>query len=228
MHKIVPPFVAQLLANLKASPQFVQVILGPRQVGKTTGVLQFLADAKGDSAYFSADDALAPNGFWIEEKWQQAQSQAKDCILVIDEIHKIPEWSNAVKKLWDRQRKDNKTKIKLILLGSSSLQIQSGLSESLTGRFQVIRATHWSLVESKKLINFTVQKFAQFGGYPGSYALLKNPKVWEKYIRESIVETVIGKDILNIGRIKKPALFRQAFEILMSHPAQEISYTKLL
>ncbi|MBU6155180.1 MAG: DUF4143 domain-containing protein, partial [Bdellovibrionales bacterium] len=51
---------------------------------------------------------------------------------------------------------------------------------------------------------------------------------WSDYLRHSIIETVIEKDILLNQTVKSPALFKQAFEILMAHPAQEISYTKLL
>jgi hypothetical protein len=117
----------------------------------------------------------------------------------------------------------------MVLLGSSSLQIQTGLSESLTGRFQLIQASHWDFSKSQKLAStMNVESFVKYGGYPGSYSLLKKPDQWSKYIQASIIETVIGKDILHVARVRNPALFRQAFEILMSYPAQEISYTKLL
>lgn len=221
-------FVKELRDNLESSPQFVQVVLGPRQVGKTTGVLQLLKKIKSESLYFSADDEVAPAADWVAEKWQAMQLQDPSGVLVLDEIQKVPDWSAVVKRLWDRQKKDSKTSIKLVLLGSSSLQIQQGLSESLTGRFQLIRATHWDLVRSEKLGDFSVEDFIQFGGYPGSYSLVSKSAQWEKYIRDSIIETVIGKDILHVARVNKPALFRQAFGLLMSYPAQEISYTKLL
>lgn len=225
---IVPSFVPLLARNLKESPQFVQVVLGPRQVGKTTGVHQLLAKTAGPRLYASADDEISPTAAWIEEKWQEALATAVDSLLVIDEIQKIPDWSQAVKRLWDRQARERKTKMRLVLLGSSSLHLQNGLSESLTGRFQLLKATHWDLRRSQSLTEMTMDQFIRFGGYPGSYALLNRPGTWEKYIRDSIIDTVVGKDILQATTVQKPALFRQAFEILMSYPAQEISYTKLL
>lgn len=228
MKKIAPAFLDELSSNLKKYPQFIQVVLGPRQVGKTTGILQLLKSDIKNSLYFSADDFLAPSAFWIEEKWQMANLQNKNCTLVLDEIQKVPQWSSTIKKLWDLQKKDQTSNLKLILLGSSSLQIQTGLVESLTGRFQLIRATHWSYAKSQQLAALSIKEFICFGGYPGSYVLIENEQIWGKYIKDSIIETVIGKDILMTARINKPALFRQAFEILMSYPAQEISYTKLL
>lgn len=162
------------------------------------------------------------------KKWQDAILTSSEALLVIDEIQKIPNWPTTIKKLWDKQNKDKNSAIQLVLLGSSSLQIQDGLHESLTGRFQLVRATHWDLSISKKLANLETNTFILFGGYPGSYPLLKRKSAWEKYVRDSIIETVIGKDILHAARVAKPAHFRQAFNILMSYPAQEISYTKLL
>ncbi len=228
MKSIQPSFLKELTENLERHSEFIQVILGPRQVGKTTGIQQFLAKTKLKSLYFSADDEFAPAAIWLEEKWQEAQLNVPEGLLVIDEVQKIPRWSSVVKSLWDRQKRSERSKIRMILLGSSSLQIQYGLDESLTGRFQLIRAVHWGYSESKKLANLSVEDFAKFGGYPGSYSLLEEKRIWEKYILDSIVSTVIGKDILNMARVSKPALFRQAFSILMAYPAQEISYTKLL
>ncbi|MBX2988675.1 MAG: ATP-binding protein [Bdellovibrionaceae bacterium] len=229
MAKVIQPsFIEELRRNREHFDRFIQVILGPRQVGKTTGLLQFLEQQKGSSLYFSADDELATQASWLTERWQEAVLESSSCLLVIDEIQKIPNWSQTIKNLWDRQKREKKTRIKLILLGSSSLELQTGLSESLTGRFQLIQATHWGYEKSKELHRMDVDEFIRFGGYPGSYALLKQPLQWEKYIKDSIVETVIGKDILQTANVQKPALFRQAFVILMSYPAQDISYTKLL
>ena len=221
-------FIRDLSENIENSDEHLQVVLGPRQVGKTTGILEFLKKSGRPHLYFTADDLLAPSGSWIEAVWQEALLKDKSCLLAIDEIQKVPDWSSTVKKLWDKQKRSKDSKIQLVLLGSSSLHIHEGLKESLTGRFQLIRAHHWDYRRSKKLASLDVEQFIQYGGYPGSYDLLKRPDKWEAYIRDSIIETVIGKDILQIARISKPALFRQAFNILMSYPAQDISYTKLL
>ncbi len=225
---ISPSFIGDLNENIEHSNGFLQVILGPRQVGKTTGILAFLKRSKRPYLYFTADDILSPSGSWIEAIWQKALLKDRNCILAIDEIQKVSDWSSTVKKLWDKQKRAKESQIQLILLGSSSLHLHEGLKESLTGRFQLIRAHHWDYVRSKKLAGLDVEKFIRFGGYPGSYELLDRPQKWADYLRDSIIETVIGKDILQVARVAKPALFRQAYKILMSYPAQDISYTKLL
>jgi predicted AAA+ superfamily ATPase len=214
----------------------IQVLIGPRQVGKTTSVLDLIKRRyKNESHYVSADKVFNSDTQWLREQWRIATS--KKHILFIDEIQKIENWAEAIKALFDENRRSGK-KVRCVLLGSSSLDIQKGLTESLTGRFQQIRAHHWNLHESRIGYNLDFEGFLHFGGYPGSYPVLpkktasphssENTNSWAEYVRHSIIETVVEKDILQYQNVKSPALFRQAFEILISYPAQEISYTKLL
>ena len=219
------PFVTELEQNLRVSPQFIQVIMGPRQVGKTTGVQQFLSKYKKTYHEASADEAKTEH--WLEEQWQLGQDLGDESLIVIDEIQKIPDWSAKLKTLWDKKVKSKK-KNKLVVLGSSSLQIQKGLTESLTGRFQIIRVYHWDFLLSQKIFKLSFDNYFEYGGYPGSYSLIGTPAKWKAYIADSIIETVIGKDILSLAQIRNPALFKQCFHLLASLPAQSISYTKLL
>jgi predicted AAA+ superfamily ATPase len=206
----------------------IQVLLGPRQVGKTTSLQKFIKNRRKKTLYVSADENLSLSSLWINQKWNEAIDIADDTLLIIDEIQKIPNWSSQVKELWDKQAKNKKTQIKLILSGSSSLNIQKGLTESLAGRFELIRAYHWGFEESHKFFNLAFSNFILFGGYPGSYNFVTNLDRWKNYINNSIIETVIGSDILLFNTVKSPALFRQTFTLLSSYPAQVISYNKLL
>lgn len=163
------PFINDLEDQKSSLWGLVQVVLGPRQVGKTTGVLDFLKRFKDDEyLYASADGLLSQHSPWLDEQWMHMQSKNPEGLLVIDEIQKIENWSQTIKKLWDQQ-KNNKKKLKVILLGSSSLQIQKGLHESLTGRFFLHRVYHWNAEESSKAYEVNFEDFLRFGGYPGSY-----------------------------------------------------------
>jgi predicted AAA+ superfamily ATPase len=206
----------------------IQVILGPRQVGKTTAILKVLEDYKGPHHYVSAETKLNPSVDWIHEVWQEALSRDPNCLLVIDEIQKIPHWSERIKTLWDSQARKKLSSLKLILLGSSSVQIQRGLSESLTGRFEMTRAFHWGLDEIQLIKKLSLEDYLVYGGYPGSYQFIGKSSRFQNYIQSSIVETVIEKDLLTLGRVRNPSLFKQTFELLQRLPAAEISYTKLL
>lgn len=228
MKSIELPFVKSLSQTLKnAKKPLIQVIIGPRQVGKTTGIQQFLKKiSKKNQMYVTADGAISQSSDWLFEIWQQAKSEKKS-YLVIDEIQKVEHWSEMIKKLWDEQHRHDSF-LQLILLGSSSLSLQKGLSESLAGRFWLHRVFHWNPNESRAAYNVSLNDFMIYGGYPGSYLFLKNKKEWLHYMKHSIIEPVIGKDILSQAQVKSPALFKQCFDLACSYPAQEISYTKLL
>lgn len=222
------PFIETLKANLKNPKGLLQVVLGPRQVGKTTTLDKFLIEKlKNKSIYHSADAIFNSNEDWLMEIWTDAIQNKK--ILIIDEIQKCENWSEVLKKLWDKKVKDKK-EFYCILLGSSSLEIQKGLNESLTGRFQLINVFHWNFEESKKGYSLKFEDYLKIGGYPGSYEIFQKSglKDWVNYVKNSIVSTVVEKDILLNSRVKSPALFKQAFEILISYPCHEISYTKIL
>ncbi len=218
------PFVSQLEKRLLTEQPLIQVLVGPRQVGKTTGMRQLLARYPHNNHYANADDLLITDRTWLLEQWQKAQLQGNGSLLVIDEIQKIPNWSETLKSLWDK----NPRSLSVVVLGSSSLQIQTGLSESLAGRFELTRIYHWTYPELKNAFGYNLERFLLYGGYPGSVAYEAEYDRWYAYLKDSIVEAVIGKDILMNRKVGNPALFRQAFEILCRYPAQEISYTKLL
>ncbi len=224
MRLIENPIENLIASRLSEKKILIQFILGPRQVGKSSAIARLSSKALKNKILTLSGDGVAYST-WIDEAWQQAKNNQQ--ILAIDEIQKIPNWSEYIKKNWDSQKSPHQ--IKCILLGSSSLQLQQGLQESLTGRFEIIQAYHWSYSESKKLLKkMTLDDYLIYGGYPGSYDLIKNPKRWKNYIADSIVETVIGKDILTQAKVKSPALFRQTFFILMNLPAQVMSYHKML
>ncbi len=221
-----------LAKRLKEKRLFIQVIIGPRQVGKTTLVNQLMQREPLLFHYVSADEEVAVNNAWISQVWNSARlklqtSAKKQLVLVIDEIQKVPLWSSSVKKEWDEDTRQN-INIKVILLGSSSLLINKGLSESLAGRFELIYLKHWSYSEVKQAFGVSPEQFVWFGGYPAAYNLIKNEKRWKEYIRASLIETTISKDILHLNRVDKPALLRNLFELGCLYSGQILSYTKML
>ncbi|HRN82259.1 MAG TPA: ATP-binding protein [Nitrosomonas europaea] len=218
------PFVAQLAHRLDSMQPLIQVLTGPRQVGKTTGVWQLMAQCSYPQHYANADDVLVSDRSWLLEQWQQALLLGEGALLVVDEIQKVVNWPETIKALWDAQP----GRLRVLLLGSSALQIQSGVTESLAGRFELLRVHHWTFAELHAAFGYDLPRYLAFGGYPGAVVLEYDPDRWYAYMKDAIVEAVIGKDILQSRKVANPALFRQAFEILCAYPAQEISYTKLL
>lgn len=217
-------FVKHLLGRLRETEPLIQVLTGPRQVGKTTGVRQLLQRIEIPFRYANADDLLVSDRSWLLEQWQNAQALSDGALLVVDEIQKVPNWAESIKALWDA----HPHRLRVLLLGSSALQLQSGLTESLAGRFELTRIPHWSFAELRDAFGYDLNRYLTYGGYPGAASFERDYDRWYAYMKESIIEAVIGKDILMSHKVANPALFRQAFEILCHYPAQEISYTKLL
>jgi len=221
--------VAQLADRLNEPRRFIQIVVGPRQTGKTTAVLQTLEELDMPKHFVSADDPNLVSTEWLRNEWEQARALAKsgEAILIIDEIQKVGKWSSIVKLLWDE---DNRLRIplKVVLTGSSSLLLQKGLAESLMGRFEILYSPHWNYTECKEAFGYSLDDFLFFGGYPGGAALIKDENRWARYMGTSIVEPTISQDILLMEEVRKPALLRSLFMLGSGYSAQELSFTKML
>jgi len=223
------PYVfAALEKNLGLETHFLQILIGPRQVGKTTTVEQLLSQSEDPHLYITADTLTPPDTQWLSEHWHKArQLTGKKPLFVVDEVQKIPRWSEAVKKFHDEDRRAG-ARLRVILLGSSSLLLQKGLSESLAGRFQLIRCPHWSFRECRGAFQWTLDDFLFYGGYPGAQIFKTDFEAWRDYIQNALLETVLGRDIPSMQPVLNPALFRQTLHLACSHPAEIISLQKLL
>ncbi len=223
--------LADLLAFCHEHPQVIQALVGPRQVGKTTLARQLIARLPFPSVYASADAPLPPGPEWVETQWRQAEIRATAAggpvLLVLDEIQKVSGWSEVVKRLWDA-RSQGPYDIRLLLLGSSALLLQAGLSESLAGRFFLHRCSHWSFSECRRAFDWSLDQWLYFGGYPGAAAFVDNGDHWRQYVTDSLIETVLARDVLQLQRVAKPALLRHLFLLSAAYPAQILSYTKML
>lgn len=220
-----------VLAERLAEPRrFLQIVAGPRQVGKSTLVQQVTSELGVHVRYVSADEPTLRSSDWIIQQWEAARLEAtRDAgsVLVLDEIQKIPSWSETVKRLWDEDTR-KKRPLKVVLLGSAPLLIAQGLTESLAGRFETLRLPHWSYAEMREAFGFTLDQYLYFGGYPGAAPLAHDPVRWARYIADSLIETSIARDVLLLTRVDKPALLRRLFELACRYSGQILSYTKML
>ena len=242
--------VATLLRRLAEEPSRIIALFGPRQTGKTTIVRQVLGKIERPSRYVAVDEPEAPTfrlpppaleaGFarpevrdteWLVLTWEKARDAAQRSptgfVLVLDEIQKVPRWSETVKGLWDADRAAGRL-LHVVILGSSPLLMQSGLTESLAGRFEPISVTHWSFPEMAGAFGFDLPAYLYFGGYPGAAALVRDPPRWRDYILQALVEPNIERDLLSMTRVDKPALLKRLFEVGAAASGQILSYTKLL
>jgi len=226
------PHLQVVKARIAEHRKFIQVVVGPRQVGKTTMINQLLSKIDIPYLFEAADAVTAGNTTWLSQIWESARMKMKlsgstTYLLVIDEVQKIENWSEIVKQQWDKDT-NNDLDIKLILLGSSRLLIQKGLNESLAGRFEITYMGHWSFAEMEIAFGWSVDQYIYFGGYPGAATLILDEPRWKNYIKDSLIETSISKDILMLTRVDKPALLKRLFELGSAYSGQILSFTKIL
>lgn len=224
-------------ARLQEPRRFLQVVAGPRQVGKTTLVRQALAALQQSPLgaaiaqhSVSADNPGLAGSSWLTTQWETARAlaaQAGACVLVLDEVQKLPGWTEEVKRLWDEDTRAGRD-VRTVILGSAPLLIARGLTESMAGRFEMTRMGHWRFNEMRQAFGFTLDQFIYYGGYPGAAPLIGNEARWAAYVRDALIETTISKDVLLMAPVQKPALLRRVFDLACRYSGQELSYQKMM
>lgn len=228
------PMLGKLHTRMAEPRRTIQVLCGPRQSGKTTIARQLMESVDIPCHYASADEPTLRSRTWIGQQWEQARTgiaptggAGKKAILLLDEIQKVPGWSETVKRLWDEDSL-NGTELYAIILGSSSILVHRGMTESLAGRFEIIHVPHWAYDEMRAAFNWSLEQYIFFGGYPGTADMISDHERWCNYIKESLVEVAIARDVLLMSRITKPALLRQLFELGCRYSGQILTYQKML
>jgi len=226
------PYAIELARRLKEPRRFLQVIAGARQVGKTTLVQQVVARSGMPHNFASADEPTLRGPEWIEAQWDAtrllaAEAGKRGALLVLDEVQTVPRWSEVIKRLWDADTRQHRP-LRVVLLGSAPLLIQRGLTESLAGRFEILHLPHWSFSEMRDAFGWTLDRYLFYGAYPGAAPLAREPRRWSNYIRNSLIETTIARDVLLLSRVDKPVLLRRLFELGCAYSGQILSYTKML
>lgn len=223
--------LAQRLAE--PAPGRIQLLAGPRQVGKTTLLLE-LAEQQNRQAVYAAADApeAALPGFWertLSRAHDTAVAQGR-AVLLLDEAHLLHDWAAHLKSAWDSIRR-RKMPIHIVATGSSALHLAAGSRESLAGRFERLTLTHWSARSVAQAFDLEIEKAAdlvvRMGSYPGAFSLRNDLARWSAYVRDAILEPAIGRDILALAAVRRPALLRQVFGVAASSPAQIVSLQKI-
>ena len=244
--------VTEMVERLCEPPQRMVAVFGPRQTGKTVASRQALSSIPRSGTYVAVDEpdmpavaGLAPgdrtgvsilmpdvrDARWLAEIWEtcrrQARRSARGYVLILDEIQKMDGWSDTVKGLWDADRASG-CPLHVVLLGSAPLLMQAGLNESLAGRFEPIRFTHWSYLEMAEAFGLSLDQFVYFGGYPGAASLIHDEQRWIVYVRDALVEPIIERDVLSMTRVDKPSLLKRLFDMGALYSGQVLSYNKML
>ena len=226
------PQAAELLQRLREPRRFIQIVTGARQVGKTTLITQVAGQAGLPYRFASADEPTLRGPGWAAQQWEAARLLAADAgpegaLLILDEAQKAPNWAESVKRLWDEDTRSRRF-LKVVLSGSAPLLLGRGMTESLAGRFELLHLPHWSFLEMQKAFGWSLERYLFYGAYPGAAPLARQRARWSRYIRNSLIETTVARDVLLLSRVDKPALLRRLFELGCAYSGQVLSYTKML
>lgn len=209
----------------------MQVLQGPRQTGKTTAIRQALESLPFPSIYESLDSPYAGEWRGVRDAWDRARALHEETsgpvVLVLDEIQKLPLWTDVVKALWDEDTWHSR-EVRVALLGSSPVLLGRGLRESMAGRYERIRASHWTWPECRDAFGWSVDEFVFFGGYPGVAPLMDDEDRWRTYITDVAIESTIARDVLHMSRVDKPAVMRRLVYLSAEYSGRELSYRKIL
>ena len=226
------PHTTDLHSRLREPRRFLQIVTGARQVRKTTLVTQVAERCGLPHHYASTDEPTLRGPDWIAGQWDAARLLAggagpEGALLVLDEVQKVPNWTEAVKRLWDEDTRRG-PRLKVVLTGSAPLLIGRGSTESLAGRFELLHLPHWGFPEMQTAFGWSLDEFLFYGAYPGAAPLITEPNRWSRYIRDSLIETTISRDVLLLSRVDKPALLRGLFNLGCAYSSQIFSYTRML
>lgn len=221
-----------LAQRIEEPRRFIQVVAGARQVGKTTLARQVLDRCRRRVVFASADEPTLRGSEWIAQQWEAARITAREsgrrgAVLAVDEIQKIPGWSETIKRLWDEDTR-SRVPLRVVILGSAPLLIERGLTESLAGRFEILHLPHWTYTEMKDAFKWSLPRFLFYGGYPGAAPLTSDPERWSRYVKDALIETTVSRDVLLLTRVDKPMLLRRLFELACVYSGQILSYQKVL
>ncbi len=228
----VRPQTHELTRHLLEPRRFIQVVAGARQVGKTTLAGQAARQSGLPTRYASADEPTLRGVQWIEQQWEAARSLTDEAVadgalLVLDEVQKVTGWSETVKHLWDADTRKGRP-LKVVLLGSAPLVVEPDFGESLAGRFEMARLPHWSFPEIREAFGWSLDQYIFYGAYPGAAPLIRQPVHWARYVRDSLIEPIISRDVLLLSRVDKPTLLRRLLELGCAYSGQILSFTKML
>lgn len=222
------PIINTIVQRINEPRRFIQIIMGPRQTGKSTAVGQAL---QGFTMPFLSVEATKgeSNADWLRAQWYRARqlAAAGGALLAVDEVQYVPNWSAVVKTLWDEDSAAG-TDLRVLLTGSSATLIQEGLDEALTGRFELLESTHWTYPECADAFGYGLDEFLFYGGYPGAAPLRGERRRWLRYMNASIIEPSIVNDAMRSSEVRNPELMRRLFSVGAPYSGQEISYRKLL
>lgn len=199
------------------------VMVGPRQVGKTTIIKEIITLYSKEHLFLDADDALVRDMFSSAELSKLKQIVGGNKIVVIDEAQRIPDIGLIAKLIVD-----NIKDVQLILSGSSAFELTQQTGESLTGRKFTFNLWPISWKELETDLGYLksqqeLEKRLVFGFYPD---IIMQEEIKERLLLE-LTDSYLFKDVLAYGNIRKPDILNKLLQALAYQVGSEVNYNEL-
>ena len=182
------------------------VLLGPRQVGKTT-LAEGIADGR-ESVYLDLENPRDRNKLSDANRYLE---EHEDKLVILDEVHRVPELFQALRGSIDRGRRKGFKSGRFLLLGSASMDLLKQTGESLAGRIAYVDLPPLGVLEVDEK---DIEKLWVRGGFPDSFLAStdQHSMTW----RDNFIRTYLERDIPDLGpRIPAETLFR--FWTMLAH-----------
>lgn len=223
--KITRKLLPRVLTDLQGSSKGI-VIYGPRQAGKTTLVNDLLAELGIKTLILNGDQ----RGSWWEALTSRELPKIKLLVsgyqaVFIDEAQRIPEIGLSLKIILD-----NFPQLKVIVTGSSSLDLASKVSEPLTGRIYAYKLLPIAQLElaaqqTPHEMESDLEERLVFGSYPEIFSL-EGTEAKAKYL-SNLADEYLYKDLLEFGDVRNSSKIRDLLKLLAFQVGSQVSLTEL-
>lgn len=191
------------------------LLAGPRQAGKTTLAKEIAKEFK--SSIYLNYDSLNDRKMIQNESWLESNE-----LIILDEIHKMPEWKNYLKGIYDTKLPHQK----ILVTGSARLETFHKVGDSLAGRFFLHRLMPLSPAECTKVgVQYTLDHFIERGGFPEPFLADKNVDA-ERW-RMQYVDSLLRVDIFDFNNIQHMNEIKLLFDLLRERVGSPISFASL-
>lgn len=221
--------VQALLSRLSLPSPAVQAVVGPRQVGKSTLIRQVLEKLEAPTVFLSCKSVQYRQTGWIHKEWEIARLLAKHhghCVIAVDDAQRLPGWAPLLCQL-HKEDLEQQRDIRIVITGSSELELLQQLKDKFPQSHEVIRAGYWTYPEMRCAFNWGIEQYLFYGGLPRSGDEPSDDETWLNWIRELMFDNLLKEDVKAVAPAQNHEAIFDYFKVSSVHSGNIMSYAQL-